>query len=407
MSPPVISVYRRRALGTKVWIMNTSRRSTDTTATDNDEEACSTEPSANATEPPTPSTPSSVLRAVHTRLPGIALVLPIAVVATGIGILAPIIGGPVSGIVLGVAVSAVRRPRPALNPGISWCAKFVLQLAVVLFGAQLSLRQVFEVGLDSLPVMLGTLVVCLALAWWVGRKLLRVHGDLATLIGAGTGVCGASAIAAVTPVIGAVGADVTYAISTIFLFNIAAVVVFPFLGHLLGMGQQAFGLFAGTAVNDTSSVVAAAATYGDAAANHAVVVKLTRTLMIIPITVGLSLLVARRTAKPTGSADDPAEQGAAPARNRGGRLFRLVPWFLIGFLLLAAVNSLGVFPQPVHAAVPNVAGFLITMALTGIGLTTDLPALRRAGARPLLLGGILWVAVTVTSIGLQAATGTV
>jgi len=271
----------------------------------------------------------------------------------------------------------------------------VLQVAVVLLGARLSLAQVAQVGADSLPVMLGTVVACLVAAAVVGR-LLGVDAELRTLIGTGTAICGASAIAAVTPVVRASGTNVAYALSTVFAFNIVAVLVFPPLGHLLGMDQEAFGLFAGTAVNDTSSVVAAATTFGPVAADHAVVVKLVRTLLIIPIVVGLALLVARR---------DRRAAGADTAVSRPS-LLRLVPWFLVGCLLLAAANSAGLVPDAWHGPIATAASFLITVALTAIGLSTDLPALRAAGLRPLLLGGVLWLTVTLSALALQAATGT-
>lgn len=330
--------------------------------------------------------------------PGLALATGIAVVATVVGRFLPVVGAPVSGVVLGAVIGMVRRPADSMKPGITMASKFVLQLAVVLLGAQLSLAEVARVGVESLPVMLGTLVVCLLAAWGVGR-LLGVVGNLRTLIGVGTGICGASAIAAVTPVIGAVSVEVAYAVSTIFLFNVAAVIVFPIVGHALGMSQHAFGLFAGTAVNDTSSVVAAASTYGTQAANFAVVVKLVRTLMIIPIVLGLAWLVGRRSA-----AAVPVE-GAAPTRWSFRRVWKLVPWFLTGFVIAAAVNSTGILPGPVHPAISTVAAFLITVALSAIGLSTDIAGFRRAGFRPLVLGLVLWVVVTGSSLGLMALTG--
>jgi uncharacterized membrane protein YadS len=286
----------------------------------------------------------------------------------------------------------------------------VLQLSVVVLGSQLSLAQIARVGLESLPVMLGTLVVCLAGAWLIGRWL-GIVGDLRTLIGVGTGICGASAIAAVTPVIGAVGVDVAYAISTIFLFNIAAVLVFPVLGHLLGLSQHAFGLFAGTAVNDMSSVVATATTYGSGATNFAVVVKLVRTLMIIPISLGLSAWVGRRGAVVAVDSGSGAGSGSAsasasvPGKRPRVRVLRLVPWFLVGFVLVAAANSVGLVPGAAHPALSAASVFLITVALSAIGLSTDLAGFRRAGAKPLLLGGCLWVIVSLTSLGLQWAFG--
>lgn len=344
-------------------------------------------------------------------VPGLALAVAIAIVATVIGHLVPLIGGPVSGIVIGVGLTTVIKPGALLRPGLHTASRFVLQLSVVVLGSQLSLAQVAKVGLASLPVMIGTLVVCLASAWFIGR-LLGIVGDLRTLIGVGTGICGASAIAAVTPVIGAVGIDVTYAISTIFLFNIAAVLIFPVIGHLLGLSQHAFGLFAGTAVNDVSSVVATATTYGPAATNYAVVVKLVRTLMIIPISIGLAVITRRRAdpvnadpvnADPVNHADDLAQRDSTSQQRVNVR--RLVPWFLIGFVLVAGANSLGLIPDGVHPDLSTTSVFLITVALSAIGLSTDLAGFRRAGAKPLLLGAALWILVSLTSLGLQLVTG--
>ncbi|HEY7857609.1 MAG TPA: putative sulfate exporter family transporter [Candidatus Nanopelagicales bacterium] len=341
------------------------------------------------------------------RLPGVTLAVAIAVVATAFGRLVPIVGGPVTGIVIGVALAAWRRPGERFRPGITFSGKTVLQLSVVVLGSQLSLSQIAKVGLDSLPVMLGTLAACLVAAYWIGRWLGLV-GDLRTLIGVGTGICGASAIAAVTPVIGAVGVDVAYAVSTIFLFNIAAVLLFPVIGHLLGMSQHSFGLFAGTAINDTSSVVAAATTYGHDALGFAVVVKLTRTLLIIPICLGLAAIAARRD-RGTAATDSavPASVDGDTATSRPPRRVRvvgLIPTFLIGFLVVAAVNSAGLIPAGAHSGLNEISVFLITVALSAIGLSTDIAGLRRTGPRPLLLGASLWVVVAVTSLGLQYLT---
>jgi uncharacterized integral membrane protein (TIGR00698 family) len=320
-------------------------------------------------------------RAAVLVLPGLVLAVGLGALATGLGRLVPVIGGPVIGVVLGVVLSR-RAVRPATAPGIGVAAHRVLPVAVVLLGAQLSLTQVAHVGVGSIPVMLATLTVCLTLAFVVGRRL-GISRDLRTLIGVGTGICGASAIAAVTPVIRARNPDVSYALSTIFLFNVVAVLAFPPLGHLLGLSQHSFGLFAGTAVNDTSSVVAAATTYGSAATQTAVVVKLTRSLLIIPICLGLAALARRRESGPTTTG-------------------RLVPWFLVGFVALAAVNSAGLIPTAARPVLLEITSLLVTIALVGIGLSTDVRAMRRAGARPLLLGLLLWTAVSVTSLGVQA-----
>jgi|SRR5450756_1696507 len=346
-------------------------------------------------------------------LPGLALALAVAGVSTVAGQHVPLVGSAVPGAVLGAIIALVIKPGKRLAPGLRYASSFVLQCSVVLLGTQLSIAEAARVGVASLPVMLGTLAICLGAAWLYGR-FLGVPRDLRTLIGVGTGICGGSAIAAVSPVIEAASTDVAYAISTIFLFNIAAVLVFPLIGHAIGMSQQSFGLFAGTAVNDTSSVVATATTFGAGAASHAVVVKLVRTLMIIPICLGLAALTARRQR----SAIEPGSGGgagggisaaaaapAAPAPLSPWRAVRLVPWFLIGFIAAAALNSGGVIPAGAHGPLQHVSVFLVAVALSAIGLSTDVAALRKAGPKPLLLGALLWITVAAASLGLQALTG--
>jgi uncharacterized integral membrane protein (TIGR00698 family) len=374
--------------------------------------------------PATPATRSFPDRA-RGVLPGLALAVAVAAVATVVGEHVPLVGSAVPGAVIGAVIALVVKPGARLAPGIKYASTFLLQCSVVLLGTQLSIAEAARVGVASLPVMLGTLAVCLSAAWLYGR-LLGIPRDLRTLIGVGTGICGGSAIAAVSPVIEAASTDVAYAISTIFLFNIAAVLVFPLVGHAIGMSQQSFGLFAGTAVNDTSSVVATATTYGTAAANHAIVVKLVRTLMIIPICLGLAGLTARRqraelaggparelesapvavggTAVVGGTTASAA--ASASARMSPLSVVRLVPWFLIGFVVAAGLNSAGVIPSGSHGSLQHVSVFLVAVALSAIGLSTNVPALRKAGPKPVLLGALLWITVAAASLGLQTLTGT-
>ena len=327
------------------------------------------------------------------RLPlGLGCAMIIAAVGTVAAHWLPVIGAPVLAIGAGVLMSSWVQRNAPLRRGLGFASGRVLQLAVVVLGSQLSLRQVAHVGAASLPVMLGTLVICLGAANVLGRGL-GIGPGLRTLIGVGTAICGASAIAAVSPVIRAKGNDVAYAVTTIFLFNVAAVLAFPPLGHVLGLSQHAFGLFAGTAVNDTSSVVAAAAAYGHTASNYAVVVKLTRTLMIVPVTVAVAAVTARRQSS--------VEERASPVP-----ITRLIPWFLIGFLAVAGINSLGWIPRSAHAPLQTISVYLITLALAAIGLSTDIRRFRAAGVRPLLLGFLLWVTVAAASLLLQAATHT-
>lgn len=324
------------------------------------------------------------------RLPGLGLSLGVAVVADVLGLQLPIVGGPVFAILLGLVLSLFWKAPPACIPGLQFASKYLLQTAIVLLGFGMSFGQVFVTGRESLAVMLSTLAVCLLGAWLLGGAM-GVETNLTALIGAGTGICGASAIAAVAPVVRAEEREVAYSISTVFAFNIVAVLLFPGLGHLLGFSQEAFGLWAGTAINDTSSVVAAAYAYGADAGAYATVVKLARSIMIIPIVLGLTAI---RSLK--------ANQGNATVT-----WTKLVPWFILWFLLASVVVSTGLLPAPLPRWLPQAGKFLIVVALAAVGLSADVKAIARTGWRPLALGAILWVMVAVTSVLVQRLLGQV
>ncbi len=266
----------------------------------------------------------------------------------------------------------------------------------MILGTGLSIGQVLHTGVSSLPVLLGSLAVALIGATLLGRAL-SIDRDLRTLIGVGTGICGASAIAATDAVIAAAVVDVSYAISTIFTFNVVAVLTFPTLGHLIGLSPHSFGLWAGTAINDMSSVVAASSIFGHGATSYAVVVKLTRTLMIVPICLGLGAWRSRRVESSNLDDDEPIRF----------RLRQIVPGFILWFLLAVGLNSLGLVPSSVHASLNEVAQVMITVALGAIGLSTNVKDIRQTGFKPLALGAVLWLLVAETSLALQAITGTV
>jgi uncharacterized integral membrane protein (TIGR00698 family) len=332
-------------------------------------------------------------------LPGLAAAVAVAAAGTALGHRLPLVGAPVFAIVIGMAVSAVRPPTAALRPGLEFTSRRVLQGSIIALGFGLSVRQVLSTGMGSLPVLVGTLATALLAAWLAGRAL-HLGGDLNTLIGVGTAICGASAIAATDSVIGADEADVSYAIATIFTFNVAAVLAYPTVGHVFGLSQHAFGLWAGTAINDTSSVVAASSIYGHAAASYGVVVKLTRTLAIVPICLGLVALRRSRSGPPAQ-----VEPSRLPPLLDTIR--RVFPLFVLGFAFAVALNSLGLVPARAHRDLSELATWMITAALAAIGLSTRFSYIRRAGPRPILLGAILWATVGVTSLALQAATGTI
>ena len=266
-------------------------------------------------------------------------------------------------------------------------ASRVLQLSVVVLGATLSLAAVADVGVRALPVMVVTLAVALVGGQLLGR-VLGVDGDLRTLVTVGTGICGASAIATTAAILRPRPGDTSYALSTIVLFNVVGLLTFPFVGRALGLSAEGFGVWAGTAVNDTSSVVAVATVYGAGAVGTAVVVKLVRTLALVPVGVGLAVLRSRRA----------TDDVAVPWR-------RFVPAFIPLFVLAVLARSVGLVPAEAAPALGDVAALLVTVALAAVGLSTSVRAVVATGPRALLLGGLLWLLVALTSLAVQALLG--
>lgn len=320
---------------------------------------------------------------------GLALATVIAFVALFAGRSVPLIGGPVFGIVFGILVRNLLSPGAAFEPGIQFAAKYVLQWSIIALGAGLSLAQVAHTGLDSLAVTAVTVTAAGLAAWGLG-SLLGVGGRLKLLIGIGTAICGGSAIAAVAPIIKPDNHETAFAISTIFLFNVVAVLLFPALGHWLHLSDLGFGMWAGTAINDTSSVVAAGYSYSKAAGDYATIVKLTRATLIIPICLVLALLAAYREKK----------KGAG-----NFSLARIFPWFILWFLVASGLRTAGMVPAAVQPWIHDAAEFLIIVALSAIGLSSNLRRMAETGVRPLLLGLGVWVAVSVSSLAVQYVMG--
>lgn len=321
--------------------------------------------------------------------PGLVLTAAIALVALGLGHLWPLIGGPVIGIVLGIAIRNLRAPTAMFQPGIRVAGKQVLQWSIIALGLNLSLHQVLRTGASSLGVTMVTITAAFVSAALLG-KLLGIPSKLKTLIGIGTAICGGSAIAAATPIIQSDEHETAFAISTIFLFNVVAVLLFPALGHLMHLSAHGFGLWAGTAINDTSSVVAAGYTYGKAAGDYATIVKLTRATLIIPVCLVLAAIEIRRHHK----------------HNRSDfSLRRIFPWFILWFVVASALRSSGVVPDSWGPVIHAGAEFMIVMALTAIGLSSDLRRMLSTGVRPILLGLGVWAAVALSSLGMQLLMG--
>jgi uncharacterized integral membrane protein (TIGR00698 family) len=325
--------------------------------------------------------------------PGLLFAAILALMATFFGKLVPIIGGPVFGIVFGILIGNIFGKPKRTKDGLSFASKKILQYAIIALGGGLSLTQVYKVGLSSLYVLIFTLSAAFITAYGFGR-FMKIPIKLTSLIGMGTAICGGSAIAAISPIIEAEDRDIAYSISTVFMFNIIAVLIFPPIGHLLGFSDKAFGLWAGTAVNDTSSVVAAGYAFSNAAGAYATIVKLTRTTMIIPISLIFAAVVSIRKRK---------EASKSGEVNYSFR--RIFPWFIIWFLAASLLNTVGVINSQIAGFFTELGKFLIVIALSAIGLNSDFKKMLETGFKPMLLGLIVWVSVALASIIVQFTTG--
>ena len=312
---------------------------------------------------------------------GILLCLIIAIPAWILGTLFPIIGGPVIAILLGMLLAIPLKEKGSMAPGIQFTSKKILQWAVILLGFGLDLTVVLKTGQQSLPIILCTITVSLLIAFLLYKVL---------------------PIPATAPVINADDEEVAQSISVIFFFNVLAAIIFPILGNFLGFSTtsgEGFGIFAGTAVNDTSSVTAAASTWdsmwglGSATLDKAVTVKLTRTLAIIPIVLVLAFLQAKRGQKESG---------------QKVKLRTIFPFFILYFILASLITTIAVslgVDASVFSPIKTLSKFFIVLAMAAIGLNTDIVKLVKTGGAPLALGACCWIGITVTSLLMQHVLG--
>lgn len=334
-------------------------------------------------------------------LPGFVMALGIAAIAKLLEGLLPIhlIGASVIALFIGMIVNSFWKPTELFSKGLKFTSKKILKFAIILLGASLNIRMVVEVGKMSLCVMVFTLFTCFGIGHFVG-KALKINWKLSNLISAGTGICGGSAIAAISPVIDADDSDIAYAMSATFLFDMAMIVLFPILGQAMGLSDMAYGLWAGTAVNDTSSVVAAGYAFSEAAGDFATMVKLTRTLSIIPTVIIFALINAHIKRK---------EAVGAEAKNvkASFNIAKIFPWFILGFLALTAINSLGVIPAEMSSGMKELSKFLMVAALAAIGLNTSFKDMKKSGVAPMVHGFIISALVVIVAIAVEYFMGIV
>lgn len=311
------------------------------------------------------------------------------------------IGASVIALFLGVIINFFWPvAETKLANGVNFASKRVLKFAIILLGASLNIVTIMEVGKISMTVMVFTLVAAFGGGYLLG-KALGMDWKLSSLISAGTGVCGGSAIAAVSPVIEAEDYQIAYAMSTTFIFDMLMIILFPLMGRALNLSDISYGLWTGTAVNDTSSVVAAGYAFSEAAGDFATMVKLTRTLSIIPIVVIFSFIQLYNTRKQALSANQKTKQKVQ------FNLREVFPWFILGFVLMAIFNSIGWIPANVAHLVKDLSKFLMVVALGAIGLKTDLTEMQQSGVAPFLHGFLISLLVVVVSIAAQYFLGIV
>ena len=322
---------------------------------------------------------------MKTKSLGIAIATGFALCAMFLGKMFPIIGSSVFALILGILLNELIDLPENARPGLNWSGKKLLQYSIIFMGFSLPIATVASTGLSSLKISLPTITVAFLAAIIFG-KVFHLKSHLRTLIGFGTAICGGSAIAAAAPIIEADEEEIALSMSTIFFFNILAVFIFPVLGHLWHMSNFHFGLWSGTAINDTSSVVAAGFSYSKAAGELATIVKLSRALMIVPVCLGLIGLKLFRT-KQEGS--------------QKGMLKKIVPWFIIWFIVASILSSIGIVPKVVIPYLKEISQLFMAMALIGIGSKVSWNQFRSAGAAPLLVGFISWFCVAGSSLILQ------
>ena len=297
-----------------------------------------------------------------------------------------LLGASIIALFLGTIINRFFHPK-WVQPALKFTSKKILKAAIVLLGASLSVSTIMSVGKMTFFVMIFTFAMCFGGGYFI-RKLFGLNWKLSNLISAGTGICGGSAVAAIAPVIDADDKDIAFALSSTFLFDMVMIALYPLMGKALGMSDIAYGIWAGTSVNDTASVVASGYAFSEAAGDFATMVKLTRTIAIIPTVLVFAYISTRIKQK---------EMKAAGGGQKV-KLIKIIPWFIGGFLLLAVLNSTGCIPAAVSGVIKNTSKFLMVTALAAIGLSTSITDFKKAGLKPMFYGITIDTLVTLTAL---------
>ena len=320
---------------------------------------------------------------------GVAICFTVAGVSVWIEELIPggLLGASIIALFMGTIINSFFHPK-WLKPALKFSSKRILKLAIILLGASLSVNTIMTVGKMTFFVMIFTFAVCFGGGYFI-RRIFGLNWKLGNLISAGTGICGGSAVAAIAPVIDADDKDIAFAMSSTFLFDMVMIALYPLMGKALGMTDIAYGIWAGTSVNDTASVVASGYAFSEIAGDFATMVKLTRTIAIIPTVLVFAYIGTRM------------KQKELKQSNQGQKvnLVKIIPWFIGGFLLLAILNSVGCIPVAVAGGMKSASKFLMVTALAAIGLGTSIVDFKKAGLRPMFYGVTIDTLVTLTALG--------
>ncbi len=319
---------------------------------------------------------------------GIAICFIVAGVAILLETLIPggIIGASIIALFMGTIINSFFHPK-WIQPALKFTSKRILKVAIILLGASLSINTIMSVGKMTFFVMIFTFLMCFGGGYFI-RKAFGLNWKLSNLISAGTGICGGSAVAAIAPVIDADDKDVAFAMSSTFLFDMVMIAIYPIMGRLLGLNDIAFGIWAGTSVNDTASVVASGYAFSEAAGDFATMVKLTRTIAIIPTVLVFAFISTRIKQK----------EMQAASNGKKVNIVKIIPWFICGFLLLAIANSIGFIPAVASSVLKGTSKFLMVAALAAIGLSTSIADFKKAGLKPMFYGITIDTLVTLTAL---------
>ena len=319
---------------------------------------------------------------------GVAICFAVAAVSVLLEEVIPggLLGASIIALFMGTILNSFFHPK-WIKPALKFTSKRILKLAIILLGASLSMATVVSVGGQTFFVMIFTFAMCFGAGYFI-RKLFGLNWKLSNLISAGTGICGGSAVAAIAPVIDADDKDIAFAMSSTFLFDMVMIALYPLMGKALGMSDIAYGIWAGTSVNDTASVVASGYAFSEAAGDFATMVKLTRTIAIIPTVLVFAWIGVRMKKKEMRTTGD----------GKKVNLIKIVPWFIGGFLLLAIINSVGLIPVAISGVIKSASKFLMVTALAAIGLNTSLLDFKNAGLKPMFYGVTIDTLVTLTAL---------